>query len=72
MSRAVQVYCNQCQMLAINGVTCHEIGCSNMNARWNRETGEWVRQRKCFDCGCTVDADDSCCCAPVEEECYVN
>lgn len=55
--------CDQCEMLSINGVPCHETGCPNMNARWDGE--EWIRQRECFTCGCTVDADlpgyPSCC-----------
>ena len=55
------VTCDQCQMLSINGVACHETGCPNMGARWDAESGEWIKQRECFDCGCTVDADDPCC-----------
>jgi hypothetical protein len=60
--------CNQCQMLQINGVPCHEIGCSNMGARWDKDSGEWIKQRDCFECGCTVDADDLCCNQPIEDE----
>lgn len=60
--------CDQCEMLSINGVPCHETGCPNMGARWDSESGEWVKQRECFDCGCTVDADDPCCSAPVEDD----
>ena len=56
-----RVTCPQCELLAINGVACHETGCPNMGARWDAESGEWIKQRKCFDCGCTVDADDECC-----------
>jgi|HubBroStandDraft_1064217.scaffolds.fasta_scaffold34755_8 hypothetical protein len=63
-----RVHCDQCQMLAINGVACHEIGCPNMGARWDRGDQAWVKQRECFDCGCTVDADDPCCSAREEEE----
>lgn len=58
--------CNQCEALIINGVFCHEIGCPNTRSRYDAESGEWVKQRKCFECGCTVDADDPCCSAPVE------
>ena len=36
-------------------------GCPNMGARWDAESGEWIKQRKCFVCDCTVDADDPCC-----------
>ncbi len=59
--RVHRVKCARCQMLSINGIACHETGCPNMGARWDAESGEWIKQRKCFDCGCTVDADDECC-----------
>jgi hypothetical protein len=59
-------------MLAINGVACHETGCPNMGARWDRENDCWVKQRECFECGCPVDADDPCCSAIEEEADYVN
>jgi hypothetical protein len=70
--KRVRVYCDQCQMLAINGVACHETGCPNMGARWDRENDCWIVQRECFECGCTVDADDPCCSAVEEEDGYVN
>ena len=57
----LRMSCNQCQMLGINGVPCHETGCPNMRARWDAESGEWIKQRKCFVCDCTVDADEPCC-----------
>jgi hypothetical protein len=60
--------CDQCEMLAINGVPCHERGCPNMGARWDSERGEWVKQRECRECGMTVDADDPCCSAPFEDD----
>lgn len=53
--------CNQCEALMINGVFCHETGCPNTHSRYDAESGEWIKQRKCFDCGCTIDADDPCC-----------
>jgi hypothetical protein len=52
----------------INGVFCHETGCPNARSRYDEESGEWIKQRKCFECGCTVDASDLCCSAPVEDE----
>jgi hypothetical protein len=55
------IRCDQCEMLSINGIACHETGCPNMGARWDKESDTWIKQRKCFDCGCTVDADDTCC-----------
>lgn len=39
-----------------------------MHARWDDDSQEWIKQRKCFDCGCTVDADDPCCSEPFEDE----
>lgn len=61
MSKQVRVRCDQCKMLSINGVACHELGCPNMGARWDKENEQWIRQRKCFECGCTVDRDANCC-----------
>lgn len=55
--------CNQCQALMINGLFCHETGCPNARSRFDSETGDWIKQRKCFDCGCTCDIDDECCSA---------
>jgi hypothetical protein len=53
--------CNQCEALMINGVFCHETGCSNTKSRYDVASDEWIRQRKCFECGCTVDEDNLCC-----------
>jgi hypothetical protein len=55
--------CDQCDAAMINGVFCHEIGCPNKGSRWDAESGEWVKQRVCSECGYTVDADDECCSA---------
>jgi hypothetical protein len=63
-----RITCDQCELLAINGVCCHETRCPNMGARWDAENREWIKQRECFDCGCTVDADDPCCSAPFEDD----
>lgn len=51
------MHCNQCEMVSINGLPCHETGCPNMKARWDAEDEEWIKQAKCFDCGCMVDCD---------------
>ena len=59
--------CDQCEALMINGSFCHETGCVNQNARYDAEDDCWVKQRKCFDCGYTVDEDDPCC--TYEPEC---
>ncbi len=53
--------CDQCEAAMINGVFCHETGCPNRNSRYDRESDTWIKQRECFECGCTVDADDPCC-----------
>lgn len=55
------IRCDQCEALMINGVFCHETGCPNTHSRYDAESDMWVKQRKCFECGCTVDADDPCC-----------
>ena len=59
--------CDRCQALMINGVFCHETGCSNTGSRFDEESGDWIKQRECFECGCRVDADDPCCSVPCEE-----
>lgn len=64
----IRIKCDQCQMLSINGVGCHETGCPNTNSRWDENSGEWIKQRKCGECGLTVDATDPCCSAPFESE----
>ena len=58
--------CDSCEMLSINGVPCHETGCPNSKSRWDADNGTWIRQRRCHECGCTVDKDDPCCSAEQE------
>jgi hypothetical protein len=53
------ITCDRCQMLSINGIACHETGCSNMGSRWDGST--WIKQRECRVCGYTCDADAECC-----------
>lgn len=53
------MHCDQCEMLSINGVPCHETGCPNSRSRWDGE--RWIKQRECFECGCAIDADEPCC-----------
>ena len=53
--------CNQCSMLAINGVNCHETGCPNAGKKWAAVEGEWVRYVKCPECGCEVREGEVCC-----------
>ncbi|MFN0317542.1 MAG: hypothetical protein ACKVQA_21160 [Burkholderiales bacterium] len=42
--------CDQCQMLSINGVPCHEIGCPNAKKRRYvaMETEEWQRAHEVY------------------------
>jgi hypothetical protein len=63
-----QIKCNSCELMRIQGIVCHETGCPNTNARYDSVSGEWVKQRRCWDCGCSVDADDLCCSAEPELE----
>lgn len=65
---ATSIRCDQCQLVMIQGVLCHETGCVNTYSRYDAESGEWVKRRKCGGCGCSVDADDLCCDAEVEDE----
>ena len=53
--------CSSCQLMRIQGLICHEIGCPYMGARYDKESKIWIKQRKCFDCGYTVDINDPCC-----------
>jgi hypothetical protein len=59
--------CDQCEMVSINGVACHETGCPNAHSRWDADHDEWVKQRECRECGSVVDADARCC-EPDEED----
>ena len=66
------MFCNQCEMLSINRIACHELGCPNMNARWDTKNEEWVTQTECRQCGFMVDCDHrgqyECDCSVSEEE----
>lgn len=64
--KAQRIRCDQCEALMINGLFCHETGCPNTHSRYDAETGEWIKQRKCFECGYTVDLDEPCCNAEVQ------
>ena len=55
------MHCDQCEMVSINGLACHEHNCPNADSRWDTNTHEWVRQRDCFVCGCECDYDAPCC-----------
>lgn len=36
--------CNQCDSFTINGIYCHEKGCSNDNKIWDAYEGEWIEE----------------------------
>lgn len=63
--------CNQCQMLTINGVPCHETGCPNSRKTWVPERAEWVLFVDCVECGFPVEVGTVCDCQtsiePAEE-----
>lgn len=70
--RAYRVRCDRCEMLMINGVACHERGCPNLGARYDRKAKEWVKLGKCRECGQMLDADNDAhatnlCCDAMEE-----
>ena len=61
-------HCDQCQMLNINGVNCHEHGCPNSKKTWVPDQG-WVRFLKCFECGDDVEEGEVCSCRePIEDD----
>lgn len=59
--------CDSCQMVAINGVPCHETGCPNAGKVYR--DGEWIKQHECRECGTKHDdADDAAMCCMANEE----
>lgn len=56
-----KMHCDQCEMVSVNGIACHERGCPNAGARWDAETERWVKQHTCFFCGYPVDEGEMCC-----------
>ena len=61
--------CDQCEVLSINGVPCHETGCPNSRKTWIEERGEWVLFLECRECGSELEEGTACdCMEPVEEE----
>ena len=58
--KARRIKCNSCEVLVINNIICHEIGCPNAGKRW--ENGEWVKYAECFECGFDVRLGDVCDC----------
>lgn len=63
--------CDQCEMLSINGVPCHETGCPNANKEWVEAFGRWTRFVECSECGDEVEEGETCSCQePVMERMY--
>ena len=58
--------CDQCEMLSINGVPCHETGCPNSKKTWVEDRQEWVRFLPCSICGCDVEVGEQCDCEDSE------
>lgn len=54
--------CNQCEMVSINGVACHETGCPNARKRYIAEREAWIRFIECRECGCEVEEGETCDC----------
>jgi len=50
------VNCDQCQMLSINGVPCHETGCPNSARHGLPNVANGFCSFECFECGCEVEA----------------
>lgn len=58
-----RITCDQCELLSINGVVCHEHGCPNSKKRFFE--GEWRNVLVCSECGeeCIEgDCDSACPC----------
>lgn len=62
----VPMKCDQCQMLSINGVACHETGCPNSRKTWLEDRAEWVLFLPCSACGCDVEVGTVCGCEDSE------
>lgn len=62
-----KINCDHCNAAMIQGVFCHESGCPNYCSRFDIESGRWIKQRRCFECGYDCDRDDPCCNEPIED-----
>lgn len=51
--------CDQCEMLSIQGLACHEHGCPNGHKLWIDE--KWVELVMCFVCNFEYPEGDPCC-----------
>ena len=58
------MHCDQCEMVSINGVACHEFGCPNRYKEWDPEDKTWDETFECCECGQMhddIDEADRCC-----------
>jgi hypothetical protein len=60
--------CNQCEAAMINGLICHETGCTNSRSTWIESHGEWVRFVECRICEADVEVGTVCNCQTESEE----
>jgi hypothetical protein len=54
--------CDQCQVISINGLPCHEIGCINSHKIYNHDQSRWVEYIACSDCGYDIENGECCDC----------
>jgi hypothetical protein len=57
----VRIRCDQCELLRVNGIVCHETGCPNAGKHFDPETSEWTRYVSCRECGELQVEGESCC-----------
>jgi hypothetical protein len=53
--------CPECDMISINGIACHEIGCPNARKRYEPAEDIWITQQVCSTCGFQTDYNVPCC-----------
>lgn len=61
-----RLWCDNCQLVSINGMPCHETGCRDS---WINPTTGKGYERNCKNCGCAFTPESrecrfcsSCCC----------
>jgi hypothetical protein len=60
--------CDQCEMLSINGVACHESGCPNRNSTWDEDRQRWIQFRECRECAERIELGEVCECQTWQPE----
>jgi hypothetical protein len=53
-----KVKCDQCEMLRIQGIPCHETGCPNERKTWDPIEQRWQGSYKCWECGEDIPEDE--------------